>query len=258
MAAAALALFSTATLHAEETGATGDWQHRILIYGWFPSIEGTLSYDIPGSGGSASSDASDYLDNLKGVFMGAYEGRKEKWSFKVDLIYLDFANFEQNAVSIPIAPGQGEVRVGAEQSLTGWQFGLYGGYSMVQTPQATFDILAGLRYLDLDMEAALDISGPLPPALPGRSLSQSVGLWDGIVGVKGHFNLNENWYIPYHLDVGTGDSDLTWQAVGGVGYRFDWGGLLLGYRHLYYDQGDSGAIQDLEFSGPVLGVNFDF
>ena len=115
-----------------------------------------------------------------------------------------------------------------------------------------------LRYLDVDSEADLHISDPLPPTLPDRKLSQSVGLWDGIVGVKGRFDLNENWYLPYHLDIGAGDSDLTWQALGGVGYRFNWGDVLLAYRHLHYDQGDSGLLQDLEFSGPVLGANFNF
>ena len=128
----------------------------------------------------------------------------------------------------------------------------------MQTEKATLDAMVGLCYLDIEADAELNISGPLPPTLPSRRLSQSVGLWEGVVGVKGHFNLNENWYIHYHLDIGTGESDLTGQALGAVGYRFNWGDVLLGYRHLYYDQGDSGLLQDLEFSGPVLGANFNF
>ena len=254
----ALAMTSPIAAHAEEAGGSMGWQHRLTVYGWFPSIEGTINYDLPGSGDSASSDASDYLDKLKMAFMGAYEGRRDEWSLKVDLIYLNFGNTDQNAISIPIGPGQPQIQVAAKQDLIGWQLGLYGGYSAVQTEDVTLDVMAGLRYLDIDLDARLDISGPLPPTIPSRELSESVGLWDGVVGVKGHFDLNKNWYIPYHLDVGTGDSDLTWQALGGVGYRFDWGGVLLGYRYLYYDQGDSGVIQDLEFSGPVFGVNFDF
>ena len=71
-------------------------------------------------------------------------------------------------------------------------------------------------------------------------------------------NLTEEWYLPYHFDIGTGDSDLTWQALVGVGYRFDWGDILLAYRHLSYDQGNAGFIQDLELSGLALGVNFRF
>ena len=30
-----------------------------------------------------------------------------------------------------------------------------------------------------------------------------------------------NWYVPDHLDVGTGESDLTWQGMVGMAYAFD-------------------------------------
>ena len=33
--------------------------------------------------------------------------------------------------------------------------------------------------------------------------------------------LNEKWYLPLYDDIGTGDSDLTWQLGAGIGYRFD-------------------------------------
>ena len=254
----ALALAFTTAANAVEGGASGQWQHRILLYGWFPGIDGTLNYDIPGSGSSASADASDIVENIDFVFMGLYEGRMDKWSFLTDLVYLDLSNSDDNAVSIPIGPGGGDVKVGADQSMTAWILGLYGGYNVVQTSKASLDIIAGLRYLSVDADAKLKISGPLPPELPSAKLSQSVDLLDGIIGVKGYINLTEEWYLPYRFDIGTGDSDLTWQAIVGVGYHFDWGDILLAYHHLSYDQGSSGFIQDLELSGPALGVNFRF
>ena len=251
----ALAFATNAT--AASGDSSGVWQHQLLVYGWFPGIDGALNYDIPGSGGSASADASDVIDSLEFVFMGAYEGRKDKWSVKLDLLYLDLANSELNAVKIPIGGG-GTAQAAADQNMTGWQLGLYGGYTTVDTDNLTVDVLAGLRYLDVEADAQLQITGPLPPTLPSPKLSQSVGLWDAIVGVKGAYKVNDKWFIPYHLDVGTGDSDLTWQALAGLGYRFDWGSVMLAYRHLYYDQGSSGLIQDLEFSGPALGVSYAF
>ena len=50
----------------------------------------------------------------------------------------------------------------------------------------------------------------------------------------------------------------TWQMAGGVGYAFDWGEVMLLYRHLQYDQGDDELLQDVAFSGGMLGVNFRF
>ena len=88
--------------------------------------------------------------------------------------------------------------------------------------------------------------------------SKSETLWDGIVGVKGRIALTDTWYSPYYLDVGTGDSSLTWQVMAGVGYAFDWGDLTLTYRHLSYDQSGDKLIQNLSFSGPAMGMNFRF
>jgi len=66
--------------------------------------------------------------------------------------------------------------------------------------------------------------------------------------------LNENWYLPYYVDIGAGDSDLSWQLFGGIGYQFNWGNIKLGYRYLKYDQDDDEFLQDFEFYGPILGV----
>ena len=142
--------------------------------------------------------------------------------------------------------------------MTGTQVGLYGGYTVARTEDYVFDVLAGLRYFEIDADAQLQFTVTLPPQGPSLNLSQSVDLWDAVVGVKGSHDLDQNWYIPYHFDVGAGDSDLTWQAVAGVGYRFEWGNVLAAYHHLVYDQGGSGLIQDIEFSGSAVGVSFEF
>jgi len=196
-------------VHAVDADNSNEWTQRVLIYGWFPSIEGTLNYDIPGSGGSVGADASNIVDKLQGVFMGTYEARKQKWSFKGDVIYLSLSNSEDQSISIP---GGGNPTLGIQQDMKAWVVGLYGGYNVHQTERVTTDILAGVRYLSMDVDAKLDSTIPLPPALP-NGLSESVTLWDGIVGVKGKAMLSDKWYVPYHFDIGTGNSDLTWQAL---------------------------------------------
>jgi hypothetical protein len=79
------------------------------------------------------------------------------------------------------------------------------------------------------------------------------------VGLRGRSNIGSGgWFIPYHLDVGGGDSKLTWQAAGGVGYTYKWGDVRLVYRHLSYEQSGNKLVQDLSFSGPALGARFQF
>ncbi len=104
--------------------------------------------------------------------------------------------------------------------------------------------------LDVDVKAGLQG--------PGVEQSDSEGLLDGIIGVNGSYSFNENWYLPYHADIGTGGSDLTWQLFAAIGYRFSWGDIRLGYRYLSYDLGDDVVMEGMDLSGPVMGVGFTF
>jgi len=63
-------LIMPSVLHAADVDRPTEWKQQISIYGWFPSIDGTLKYAIPGTGDSAEADASDLIDNLQDVFMG--------------------------------------------------------------------------------------------------------------------------------------------------------------------------------------------
>ena len=57
-------------------------------------------------------------------------------------------------------------------------------------------------------------------AATGRTASSEVSetVWDGIVGLKGRyaFGANGQWFVPYYVDVGAGNSKLTW-----AGHRRD-------------------------------------
>ena len=62
--------------------------------------------------------------------------------------------------------------------------------------------------------------------------------------------------MPYYIDIGTGDSDLTWQAELGLTYAFEWGALGVAWRYLDYDLKSDGPIVDLNFNGPAVGAIF--
>jgi len=64
--------------------------------------------------------------------------------------------------------------------------------------------------------------------------------------------------VPYYLDVGTGSSEFTWQAMAGVGYRWHWGSVFGAYRYLSFDEGDQKFIRDLSLGGAAVGVGFRF
>lgn len=250
----ALLLYLSAAANAMAQTADADrWRSSFTLYGWLTSVEGKLNYDL-GGGSSASIDSEDVLDALDFTFMGAFEIRNEHWSLLTDVIYLKLSAGDTTSISLP----SGTLMADTDQKLDGWKIGLAGTYEIYHNDQTTMNVLLGLRYLDVDAKADLTIDDPLPPELGGRHLSQSADFWDGIVGIRGQIGFAKNWFIPYHFDVGTGESDLTWQALAGIGYRADWGDTILSYRYLEWDTGEDGLLQDFSFSGPAMGVRFHF
>lgn len=228
------------------TEENNKWQQSIAIYGWLPSLDGTLNYNIPGD--DPATGESNIIDKIDSVFMGAYSVRKNKWSFLTDVIYLKMSDSQQVSGTVLDVPFEAS----SQQDLTLWVVNAYGGYNLVDKGSYTLDMIAGLRYLSLDLDLSFNLNSAQ------LNLSPSGELYDGVVGFRGQVDLNENWYISYLVDVGAGDSDLTAQAFAGLGYRFGWGDVLLTYRYLYYDEGNDNFINTLDVYGPKLGVLFHF
>ena len=247
LAVGAILMGACAVVDASE-GSPADWQYALMIYGWLPRVSGDLRF-----GGDIDVDAEQILDSLKLTFMGSFEARKGAWSGFTDVIYLDLAGDESRSASVP--DGASRTLLDADMELKGWIWTLGGSYTAWRKQKSHLDLLVGARLLSLDIDLELTGGGP---GQRDRKLAESPDLWDGILGAKGRFALNDRWFLPYYADLGTGDTDLTWQAAAGVGYAFDWGEAQLMYRYLAYDQGSDELLQDIAFGGVKLGVGFRF
>ena len=230
-----------------------DWQFGFKIYAFLPDINGELNYAPPGGSDDISVDIGDILDSLKMTFMGSFEARKGKWSGFTDVIYMDVGDDKSKSVSLPNDTTVDLLDADLDLKAVVWTLG--GAYTIWRDQKSYVDLLAGARLLALDTEVKLTGGGPQQH---DRKLSGSEDLWDGIIGAKGSYSLSDRWFIPYYVDVGTGDAELTWQVSGGIGYEFNWGEVRLDYRHIEYDQGSGKLIKDLAFGGPSLGAAFRF
>lgn len=262
--------FAAAIALAPAANAQDRWTFAVTPYLWLPNVNGTLKYSVPPGGNGAPEvvvGPNDYLQNLQAVLMLAGEARKGRWSVVSDVIYLDFGSEESSvrAVNFGGASVGTSLNANTRSSLDGLQWMLAGGYTVVQTPSVTLDVLAGFRYLGIEANTQWQLTGTVSgpggaqtfPA-SGR-ISKRTDLWDAIVGVRGRMRLGEGrWFVPYHLDVGAGSSSITWQGLLGIAYAFEWGDATLGYRHLYYDQSGDKFVQNFRFSGPSLGAAFRF
>jgi len=224
-ALAALAGTTMALPQAATAQVSDEWRFNAVLYGYFPSIGGKSTFPPRDGGSNIDVDASKIISALKFTFMGTFEAQKGRWGFLTDILYMDLGGSKSATRDITIGHVTlpAGVTANANLDIKGTVWELAGTYLAVSDPGVTVNLLAG-----------------------------------GIVGVKGRFAFGENreWFVPYYVDVGTGDSDVTWQIIGGIGYAFKWGDVIAGWRYLDYNFKSGGVFEDANFNGPIVGVAF--
>ena len=239
---------------AGNTSTGDDWQFKAEAYGWLPDIEATT----PG-GEDIEIPIDDILDNLEFTFMGGLLASKGRWSFLSDVVYLKLSADEGGTKLVNPGPGNSlviptKVDIGVE--MENWIVNLAGSYSVYQTDTHDVQILAGLRYFWLELTGELDTS-VIP--VDGILVEGDDDVWDVVAGVRGKSQLSDQWWFNYRFDIGTGESDQTWNAVAQLGYQRDWGSVVLGYRYLHYDfDSDFKLLKDTDVHGPLIGVLWEF
>ncbi|MCC7199917.1 MAG: hypothetical protein IT483_10430 [Gammaproteobacteria bacterium] len=249
--------------HAES--APDEWQWGATLYLWLPSLGGETSFPTDGGAPPIEISTDALLDSINMAFMGALEARKGRWGAAADVIYLDLGASQKGSRDFSIGSVELPASVSADlkADLTGWLWTLTGSYNVIPQENFSLDLLAGARLLDLQEDLRWTFNGDISSLpLPGRSGSSHSedSYWDAIVGVKGRatFGASRNWFVPYYLDIGAGESDLTLQARLGLGYSFESLEVLGVWRYLDYDLGESRPIKSIDFNGPALGVTFRF
>jgi hypothetical protein len=240
-----------------------DWTFGAGIYVWLPSIDGTTTFPPSDGGSSAGIDMDTIVENLKMAFMASFDAHRGQVGLFTDLAYVDIGDTKSGTHQLSLGgvplPADVSAKVGFD--LKGWAWTLTGLYQAVKTPGATVDLIGGVRLLDLEDSLDWTLSGnvgSVPIADRAGARDNDLQNWDAIAGVRGRlaFGPEHQWFVPYHLDVGTGESNLTWQAMVGFGYSFGWGDVLAAWRHLDYDMKSGATIESLSFDGPVIAAVF--
>ncbi|MBK5967581.1 MULTISPECIES: hypothetical protein [Thiorhodovibrio] len=266
-----LAVLGLSTSPATATAADsvdpfdGDWHFSLTPYLWLPNVNGTLNGKVPGANlnlpdfnVSTEIGPNDYLEKLKFGAMASGEVRKGEWSAFTDIIYIDFGNQDSRVRNITYPDGRplSDINVKATTDLSATVWTLGGARTLVHNRKGNLDLLAGFRYVGIASKVKLNTQGTDGLLDLDRNKSRDLTEWDGILGVKGQIRFGDGrWTMPYYLDVGTGSSNWTWQALVGVGYAFDWGEVSLSIRSLSYDFNDKHDA-DLRMTGPALGASF--
>ena len=248
---------------AAQSGQADRWLVTATIYGWVPKIDGTVNF--PGDKGSTGIYASmdDVLNHLKMTFQGTLDAHNGRWGMFTDIVYVDLGGIKSREREFSIGNVGIPASVTKELSLDikALVWTVAGEYRVVSDPAWTVDLLGGARMLQMKPTLGYSITGDLGPiVIPGRSGSKQVDetVWDGIVGVKGRYTFGDDrkWFAPFYLDVGTGQTQLTWQIAGGIGYSYSWGSVFGVWRYLDYNFQSGKALENINMNGPMLGVAF--
>jgi hypothetical protein len=265
----ALTLIAAGTLpaHAAQYARDlydGDWHFSLAPYIWVPGFDGNFRFHIPpGTSGSPEVHAgpADILSLLNVAFMINGDMRKNKWSLFADFVYVDLSNDKARVRTITGPGGAVEfpVNVATKTSDESTLFTLGVAYTVYHDRTSMVDVFLGTRLLESRLSLDWNFAGPVTLLPHAGSFSQKTDMWDGLIGVKGRNGFSgTHWFIDWYADVGTGESELTYQALAGVGYAFSWGDVTLNYRYLHYGGTSSKLIEDMSLPGPSLGVRFHF
>jgi hypothetical protein len=245
----ALLLGLDAPAEAQDEGVLNadGWRFGVTPYVWLAGLKGDVGTFPRLPLASVDVGFDDLIENTDIALMLAAEARKDRFGIVADLSYLSVS--ADGDVPGPLFGGAGVD--------TRTFFGTVAGlYRVVNTDTVDVDLGAGTRIWYVDTEVNFDAG-----LLPGRSFEADQVWADPIVGVRLNIELGRDFSFAAAGDVGGFGlaSDLTWQLLGTVDYRFnDWFSVRAGYRHLAVDYENDGFVWDVDLSGPIVGATFRF
>ena len=248
--AAALLLLTAVSAHAgsesqpsfeQPLAATDDFSFRFAVYGWIQSFDG----DVTVAGGTADLDLKfeDLFDYIDMAFMGAAEVSYGRWGLLVDLNYAD--------VGARIPTPLGIVAPIASYSQEQWMVNMLASYQVMKTSSTLLGVHAGARLNHIGVDLRFN----------ARELSGEQTWIDPVIGLRFQQMLSPSFFLLAAGDIGGFDvsSDLTWQILAGIGWRFnECGSAFVGYRVVDTDYTQGNFEWDLNTHGPILGLEFTF
>lgn len=242
---------------------SAEWKYEASLYMFLSDIGGRVTFPPTGASKDVTVGIDEVLDAMKMGFMGSFEARRGRWGVFTDVAYMDVGNVQENSRALSIGQQEipADVNVRLDFDLKLWAVTLLGTYALVADPDFKLDGMAGTRVLDVRPRVDYSLTGnlgpiPLPDHSGRRELKEQN--WDALVGLKGRANFGSDgaWFVPYYVDIGTGESKLTYQLSAGIGYTFGWGDVVASWRYLDYQFKAGKPIEELNFNGPQIAAVF--
>ena len=200
-----------------------------------------IDFDDPNI--SSQSDFSDILDKIDMAFMGHLEAQGDSFGAFADVMYLDLGDNRDFELFY------------TNSDLSAIVLDLAGVWSPGDARYKGFEVIAGLRYIDLDFQANLV---PNDPQYDAVRVENNDSYSDFLIGARYIGDFNPKWGYALRADGSFGQTDGTYNLQALLTYKFSHGMLSGGYR--YFDVslpvGDNGGDLDMTLDGLVVGYTF--
>ncbi|MEI8595316.1 hypothetical protein [Photobacterium sp. Hal280] len=214
-----------------------DWTYSAEVYALGASV------DIKSARGrSTTADFDEIVDKLEFALFGAFAAKRDRLALIANILYVNLNDSKVNTRDSVTRRIEAELKAVVSTLGAGWEFNRSDTYVIHGV------LGARLLALDTDLTAEAD-------SLGASDFNESTDVWDAVIGVQGRAELSDQWYLSYYADIGSGDSDLTWQAVTSIGYRLENFDISFGYQYLKW-QFNEMLLDELEIAGPALGLRF--
>ncbi len=229
---------------------------QVTTYLWMAGLDGKISPFQRAPVIGIEKPFSDVLEELEfGGFVNLW-WRRDRFVFSGDLMYVstsgDHVSGPLPPLPVPVPPGTViEGQVDSRQ----FTATLQAGYRLVDTPDYSFDALAGLRSWSLSNDVTVSALGM------SRNYGESFSWVDPVVGVRAFRRLSEDWSFHTQLDMGGlgVGSDFTWSALATVDYIASERLVVsAGYKMLDVDYDHGGHVYDVRMQGPAFGLTWRF
>jgi hypothetical protein len=223
----------------------GQWHFIAAPYIWFAGLKGDVS--VKGADIPIDQSFSDVFSNFHFGFLGHFEGRKDRFGFATDIMYMN--------LHVPVAedaPLLGQLGLDTtvkSSTVEGLAFYRAASGGPKDNP-AGLDVLVGARYYGMSAQ----LNGTLPTGSGVSSEKETFSWVDGLVGLRFRAPLSSRFTLIGRGDVATFGSKVTWNVEGDLAAHFSehWTAGL-GWRHMSIDYDEAGTdrkLFNLAYDGP--------
>jgi opacity protein-like surface antigen len=257
-ALAALAALVAAPAAQAQAASADAWQLESSLYVWVPGTYGDSQIgSLPKL--HVKQTPAQALDRLDLGLMGSLEARKGRWGLMADAFHVrlsESGSATRLVAGVPVATVNAEVALRQTINALGTSYRLDPG----MTGANTVDVLGGLRYMRIRMDAELTVAA-LGQLQTSSSPRYDKSWTEPYLGARITAPVAPQWTALAQGDVGGfgAGGDHSWQLH--LGARYEWSRTLsstIGYRWLHSKVDDDDFKAKLNLRGIQASLGYRF